>query len=52
MLVLVSSRKQWVLFQYVVTAHLISSGCVSINVVDAVSLNSGCGFPDVLTSLF
>ena len=31
-------------FQYVVTAHLISIGCVSINVVNAVSLNSGCGF--------
>ena len=39
-------------FQYAVTAHLISTGGVSINVVNVVSLNRGCGFPDVFTSLF
>ena len=36
----------------VVTAHLISSGCISIYVVTAVSLNGGCCFPDFVTSLF
>ena len=39
-------------FQYAVTTHLISIGGISINIANVVSLNSGCSFPDVFTSLF
>ena len=47
-----SLSKSWkCCFQCAITAHLISIGCISINVVNAVSLNSEYDFLDVLKSI-